>query len=335
MKQRDILPYLGVEALPGTVARQRIAIAEFADGSPVTLPVIRFEGAGDGPTVYIQAGIHGDEVTGIQAVWELARLLDPARLRGRVVIVPVANTPAFLTRARGYMLEERILQDANRLFPGNRKGLLSERIVAHLFAGFVLHADLTIDLHCPLDGSEIVDFMHVGPRDNSDGQFDLRQRTCRAFGMPFHFYRKPGMKLGSSNMSASISVQGAEAGKAVIMAEFGRSREIDFLKARRGADGLLRVLAEMGMWPEFGSNPAPVQTRDFSNIHLVHADCGGGLRPLCRLGDEIAAGTPLAEIVDVFGQTTEIIRAHVDGFVLRIMTYGAVASGAEVAWIGN
>lgn len=335
MTAKTVQPFLGLSTPRGTVLRERVQVASFADGSAVTIPVVLVEGASEGPVVYIQAAIHGDEFAGTEACWQLAAALDPAQLAGRVVIVPVANTPAFLTRARGFLLEERFLQDGNRVFPGNLNGLLTERIVAHLLQGFVLHADLSIDLHCALDGSEIADFMHVGVKDNSDGHLALRQKLCHAFDMPYHFYRKPGMKLGTSDMSKSISSQGADAGKAVIMAEFAGSRSIDFDKATYAAGGLLRILRAMEMWQGQTPQGAGFSPEDFSNINMVHCDAGGGLRPLVKLGDRVKVGDALAEIVDIFGQKQQTVTAHVDGFVLRLMTYGAVASGAEVAWIGN
>ena len=327
--------WLGLDCAPGETLFERVPVAEFADGSPVTIPVALIRGAKPGPSAYIQAAIHGDELTGTDAAWRLIASLKPAEMTGDVVVVPVANSPAFLTRSRGFMLEERILQDGNRVFPGNPQGFLTERIVASLFHGFVMQADLTVDLHCALAGSVIADFMHVGPRNDDDGHLELRERTCHAYGMPYHFYRKVGMKLGSSDMSRSISSQGAEAGKAVIMAEFGKSNGIDAERAEYARGGLLRILRELGVWRGETPEATPYEPREFSNIHMVHSQRGGGLRPRVAIGDIVKVGDPLASVLDIFGREVEEVRATEDGFVLRLMSLGSIASGAEVAWIGN
>jgi len=327
--------FLGVEASPGQKACQRVQVGEYSDGSSVTIPVAVISGVAPGRTLYVQAGVHGDEYTGTDIAWRLIQEIDPARLSGTLVVVPIANVPSYLTRSRGFMLEERILQDANRLYPGNPSGLLTERIVAALFQGFVKHSDLTVDIHCPLDGSSMVTFMHVGIDDDSDGWFDLRERSAKAFSAPFLYYRKAGTKIGSSDMTKSIAVQAELAGKAVIMAELGTSRAISREASDQGVQGFLRVMASMGMLQDAPLSDRLVEGRRFSKINLVHANRGGGLRMKVALGADVMPGDELGVIVDAFGATVETIVATTEGFVMRLMTYGAIASGAEVAWIGN
>ena len=58
---------------------------------PVPITVIR---NGDGPTLVISAGVHGDEYEGQIAVANLARELDAAEIRGRLILLPLVNFPA-------------------------------------------------------------------------------------------------------------------------------------------------------------------------------------------------------------------------------------------------
>ena len=127
------MSFLGVTADPGTRVTARVPIGSYAEGSPVELPVAVIRGQEDGPTLYLQAGLHGDELTGIDICRRVLAELDPARLRGTVVSVPLANPPAHRSRTRGAVTEERGPIDANRVFPGNAGGLLTERIVDTLF----------------------------------------------------------------------------------------------------------------------------------------------------------------------------------------------------------
>jgi predicted deacylase len=91
------------------------------------------------------------------------------------------------------------------------------------------------------------------------------------------------------------------------------------------------VLRYLGI--EDGEPSGPQEQRDFRTITLAHADHGGGLRWLVDLCDDVRAGQPMAEIVDVFGDRVETIEAPTDGFVLRKMLFGAVGTGAEIAWL--
>lgn len=325
--------FLSVVAKPGERVCQRVRVADFSDGSPVTIPVAVLAGRRDGPVLYVQAGVHGDEHTGIDMAWRLIQDTDLEALSGTLVVVPIANPPSYLTRSRGYMLEERFLQDANRLFPGNHNGLLTERISAVLFEDFLLQADFSIDIHCPLDGSEMVCFSHVGSARDGDGHFAVRERLATAFGAPFMFYRPQHLQLGSSDMTRSLAFQAEQAKRAMIMVELGLSRTISKAASDFGVAGIGRIMQAMGMLPQEGDLPGP--GRRFSAIRLLHGNRGGGLRLTAPLGADVKAGQEIGTIVDAFGAPVESLVSPWEGFVMRRMTYGAVATGAEVVWIGQ
>jgi predicted deacylase len=327
------MPFLGVPIRRGEITKTRISVGEFSDGSPVALPVVTIGGTTSGPTVHIQAGIHGDELTGIEICRRALADLRPADLAGNVVVVPLVNLPSHLTRTRGYLHEERWLIDINRIFPGNPHGLLTERIANAIFEEFVKQADLTIDLHSALDGCDIAPFCYVDPDDDTHGTLAPRESAARAFGTPYVYYKKRGAAFGTSDLTRSMSNQADLAGKAVLVAEMGESRRVSTDLVPLGVRGIRSVLASMKMLEAAPSEP--VRQRRFTEIHLVHADRGGGLRMAVDLRAEMKKGDAIAEIVDVFGEVTQTLRAPVDGFVLRAMRLGSVSTGAEVAWIAR
>ena len=327
------MAFLGVSAKPGTVERARVRVGDLSDGTPITLPVAMVRGAADGPTLYIQAGLHGDELTGIQIAREALPTLDPKRISGTVVVVPLANVPAHLTRTRGYLHEERWLIDINRIFPGNPHGLLTERIAAVLFNEFVRNADMTIDLHSALDGCDIAPFVYIDPDDDEGGTLALREKVGRAFGTPYVYYKPRGEKLGTSDMTRSMRAQAELAKKPDFSAEMGESRRVSWQHVPLGVRGIHNSLKAMGM--EEGAPEVPASQRRFSKITLAHAEKGGGLRMKKHIGNEVRKGDTLAEILDVFGGTIEEVKSPADGFVLREMLLGSLSTGAEVAWIAS
>lgn len=326
------MPFLGVDARPGEIARKRIPVAELGDGTPLTLPVVVARGRRDGPTFYVQAGLHGDELTGIEICRLALAELDPTKLRGTVVSVPLANPAAHLTRTRGYLHEERWLIDINRIFPGDRHGLLTERLAAIIFEDFVMHADLALDLHSALDGCEIAPFVYIDPDDDEHGTLAMREKHGRAFGTPYAYYKPRGTKLGTSDVTRSIRSQEDRHGKPGFTAEMGESRRVSYDVVPIGVRGVRNVLRSLGMME--GEPEMPPQQRVFTTITLAHAQHGGGLRMKVKLGDEVRAGQPIAEVVDVFGQQVEVVESPTDGFVLRRMLLGSISTGAEVAWVG-
>lgn len=322
--------FLGVQAERGQAVRRRVPVLEMADGSPVSLPVVLIRGQEDGPTIYLQAGLHGDEVTGIDILQRALALVDPARLRGTVVALPVAHIPAFLTKNRSFLLEERGPNDINRIFPGNPKGLMSERMAHILFHEFLLKADYCIDYHCALVGCNIAPFVYVMPDDDENGTLAARVKMAKAFGTPLAYYKSRSSKLGTSNISQSFGAQADLHKVPVIMAEMGESGRVTREFVDLGVRGTLNVLVALAMLD--GQVPKVPQRR-FTNIKTVHADRGGLLDLHVELGQEVKAGQVIAVVRDVFGDEIESVTSPQDGMALRLMTNTVIYPGAEVAWV--
>lgn len=323
--------FLGIKGAPGTVVRDQVEVGRLADCSPLRIPAVLFSGDRPGPTVYVQAGLHGDEVTGIQLAMNLIESLDVADVRGTVVFVPMANPAAFVTRSRGYTLEERGPFDLNRIFPGSPTGVLSERLAHVLFSEFVLPADLTIDLHSALAGCDIYPFVYLDPDDDESGTLELRRRLAWAVGADFVYRKKRGSKLGTSVMTGSIGTQADLHGKPLMSVEMGESGRVSWHRMEQGVTGLLNLLREFGsVTGEPKSMPEPTT---FSEISLVHAPTGGMHECLVDLGQPVKAGDDVAVVRDPATSDRTVVRAHKDGTVLRLMKVTPVATGAELVWI--
>ena len=328
------MSFLDVPVKRGEMTKARVPIGEFADGSPVALPVVTIGGAADGPTLFVMSGLHGDELTGVEILRRTLASLTPSEVvKGTFVAVPLVNLPSYLTRTRGYLSEERWLIDINRIFPGNAHGLLSERIANAVFNEFLRNADLTLDLHSALDGCYIAPFVYIDPDDDQHGTLGIREKCARAFGTPYVYYKKRGAALGTSDLTRSMSNQADMIGKATFTAEMGESRRVSHDLVPLGVRGVRNVMSTLGML----SSPAeaPGTQRDFRELKLVHASHGGGLRMKVDVRDVVKAGQTIAEVVDVFGDPVETLTSPVDGFVLRAMRLGSIATGAEVAWIAR
>jgi len=325
--------FLGVTGKSGAIVRERVAIGELPDGTEITIPVAVARGTKDGPTLYVQGGLHGDELTGIAVARRVLAGLDASKVVGTVVIVPIANVPSHLTRSRGYLSEERWLIDVNRSFPGDRHGLLSHRIANILLEEFVVASDLTIDLHSALDGCNIAPFSYLDPADDDNGTLEIRERVARVLGLPYVYRKKRGTNLGTSNMSATLNTQSDIRGAAVSIAEMGESRRVTEEFADLGVRGVRNAMVEIGVLEgDLVDVPAP---QEFTSIAIRHVERGGGLQITVALGDEVTSGQEIGTVVDAFGDVVERLTSPTDGFILRRMELGSVTTGAEAVWVAS
>ena len=119
-----------------------VVVDTTASGTLVRVPVILINGAGEGPTLVLTSGIHGDDLNTIPMVWRVAERVEPAKLQGQIIAIPISNPPAFEAGSHLSPGDNKSLS-----FPGNAQGTISERIGYHLFHKVVTQADYLIDMH--------------------------------------------------------------------------------------------------------------------------------------------------------------------------------------------
>src|SRR6059058_5767663 len=120
------IPILG-KLTPGKTQRHLVKLPGAALAKDEPRPVITVTGAKPGPTLFINAGVHGGEYPAIEAVIRLGKTLDPAAIAGTVILLPVLNLPAFQTRTPFVCPVDNV--NPNRVFPGDLDGSYSEQMV--------------------------------------------------------------------------------------------------------------------------------------------------------------------------------------------------------------
>lgn len=133
-------------AAPGTRADGVIATGTDALGQAEAIPVIVVNGVEDGPVLWVDGCIHGDEPEGPLTIQYLLREIVPETLKGALVCVPVMNVPAFLANNRGNPLDA-FTPDMNRIYPGKPDGFASERVAAAHARWLIATADMEISIH--------------------------------------------------------------------------------------------------------------------------------------------------------------------------------------------
>jgi predicted deacylase len=296
----------------GQLHRVHLPIERLADGSELRIPVMVAVGQESGPRVVITAGIHGDEYEGPRALVDVVRSLDLQALAGTVIGVPVANPPAFAGGTRTSPIDGLNLA---RVFPGDARGTITQRIAHVLMQQVVAGADLVVDLH---SGGVRYHFAQLAGFYDLPNAAALARRAAVAMGFPYlwEIPANPGV-LSYTAAGLGIPAIGAE------VSGMGGCLEDDVALYR---EGLWRVLALMGMAPA-RAQPLPEDSGLVWRGDWLLSPSGGQFRPRTTMGQDVEVGAPLAEILDPFGEVLAEIRAVEAGRVLGQRHLRSIAPG--------
>ncbi|MFN8591964.1 MAG: succinylglutamate desuccinylase/aspartoacylase family protein [Thermomicrobiales bacterium] len=293
-----------------------LPVAALAHGAEVGLPVLTVTGAAPGPRLVCVAGIHGNEPEGVTALLDLWDEIEPTNLAGTLMLVPVANPPAFHAGERRNPSDPL---DMNRIFPGRADGTTTERLADRLWHDIVLGADFVLSLHGWGRGGLVVPYTEY-PRDSSVTA--ASRAAAAAFGLPWleAFDWPPGMMVA---VCARHGIPAIEPEIGGLECSVPERRAL----YRRGLANLLRHL---GMTT--GASETPDQVQDVSRVELT-APTGGVLRRRVELGDPVQPGTDIAVITGLCGETLAKVLSPIAGFVAAQRLTGAVNPGEQVAVI--
>lgn len=293
------------------------------------VPVISIKG-GNGPTVLMIGGTHGDEFEGPAAIMRLAQKLEPDALSGQLILIPALNAPALAASSRVSPLDGANL---NRAFPGGPDGGPTAMLAHYVETMLLPRCDAVIDLHSGGKASHFQPCALV--TRTADGDLYRRnQELAEAFGLPLIWV------LGANNDNRSVNSACERKGVPMIAAELGGGGGSEPDIVDLAERGLLRCLVRLGLihGPSLSSpSPSPRRVEIASPLHSVYAT-GEGLfdRAACS-GQQTRAG----ETAGWLHYITEPDRASrpltfpVDGYVLAHTCRGLVRRGEMLALIAQ
>jgi hypothetical protein len=293
---------------PGRAVTAELPIPRLVTGAQVSLPVRVFHGRAAGPTIWISAALHGDEIGGVEIIRRVNGHLDPRRLRGTVLSVPIVNVHGFLTGDR-YLPDRR---DLNRSFPGSANGSLASRVADSFMREIVARCEIGIDLHTGSDHRTNL------PQIRGDLDDARTLELARAFGAALMLHA--GVRDGSLRAAAT------EAGVTVLLYEGGEAWRFDEDAIAAGTRGVLRVLAHLDMI-EDDVAPAPREPVESRRSSWIRARRSGIALIAVELGQPVGRGEPLAVIHDSLGKRLSRVRAPFDGTVIGLTQHPLVLQG--------
>jgi predicted deacylase len=318
----------GITARAGESASGFIAIPAAAD-SGTRVPVSVLRGRQPGPTLALVAGTHGSEVAPIIALQRLRAEVNPAQLRGTLVLVHVANMPSFLNRTvyRGPWDGKNL----NRVYPGRANGTVSERIAHAITTQVIDRADYLVDMHAG-DGNESLRPYTYWSQLGLDARVDsLAREMALAWGNDHIVIdnerpRDPAASLYTQN-TAQVR------GKPAITTESGYLGIAAEDMVERNLTGALRLMRALGMLP------GPVQKVEhpvwLDRTAVLTSPATGVWTPVVERGHTVQQGTVVGYVDDFFGNRGAEVRAPFAGEVLYVIGTPAMSQGEPVAMIGR
>lgn len=311
------------EVRPGEMTRGKLALIEYADGSDVEAPVIVVAGKTHGPVAWLISCGHGDEVGGALAMQRVARALDPSSMSGLVILIPVANPPAFQAMRRVNPSPDDLM-DFGEAFPGQAR-FATERIAEKYMGLWKDHADFVVDFHT--GGDRFVQHPFVIFTVTGTIPAERMESLARMFGVPTLWRDRD--KVFESDITINVPAMGIPA----FLLEVGGGGVMERQQDARQAEFALSFLRGVDIIPG-----EPLRTGAVSVVEkyrIITPSRGGFFFALVKPGDPVSEGTPLARIVDVYGDEVEVLRSPVNGaIVLGMQEFPVVATGSWVIELG-
>jgi len=312
--QAEPLILLDNEILPGTAHRLSWNATELFEGVPVSTPVLVVNGTSPGPTLCLTAAVHGDELNGIEMVRRVLHEIEPQKLSGAVIGVPIVNVQGFRRGSR-YLPDRR---DLNRYFPGNPNGSAAARIAHALFTEVVAHCDALIDLHT---GS----FERANlPQIRADLRNPDVVTLTQGFGSMVVLHSKP--TIGTLRHAAT------RAGIPAVTVEAGGPSQLELAEVKHGVKGIETLLTTLGMLRKirFWGDPEPVYYRS----SWVRADNGGILLANVSLGSTVRKGDLLGTITDPMSNARTELYSPYSGRIIGLARNQVVMPGFAAFHVG-
>ncbi len=298
---------------------ERFAFVEDSSftASYLNMPVFVARGHAPGPTLCLTAGVHGDELNGVEVARRAFAQVDPQVLRGTFIVLPSINAHGVRTANR-YLADRR---DLNRAFPGSAGGSVARLIAHRVFSEVLVTCDAVIDLHTASNQRANLPQIRA----------DISDPAIRALAVHFGV----GIIVAGAGPDGSLRREVAKAGIPAIIYEAGEPDRFQESEIEQGVDGVESVLAYLDMI-EYPEIEVP-ETRIYERSHWIRAatGVGGFFFPSAGLGDLVEAGDLLGTIVDPLTDASTTVTATLTGEIIGMAVPQPVLPGYalfHIAW---
>ncbi len=328
VQQPSSLAIGSATARPGQSASGFIEVPAGVDAA-TRIPITILRGAQSGPTLALIAGTHGSEVAPIVALQRVRATIDPAVLRGTVLIVHVANMPSFLGRTIYYSPIDG--KNLNRVYPGKPDGTVSERIAYAITNQIIERADFLVDIHSGDGNESLRPYTYWSPLGLNARADSIARDMALAWGSD-HIVIDT---MRPRDVRASVYTQNTAQlrGKPSLTTEAGYLGLASEEMVQRNVDGVFRLLRYFRMLP--GDVELVRQPLFFERTEVLRSPATGVWHARVERGQSVQKGAIIGVLTDFFGNAQAEIRAPFGGIVLYVVATPAMSQGEPMGMIGE
>ncbi|WP_299128481.1 succinylglutamate desuccinylase/aspartoacylase family protein [uncultured Winogradskyella sp.] len=318
MSEKEVLHILGESVALGESVKVSFNVAKLHTQNTIDVPVIIERSKKPGPTVLITAGIHGDEVNGVEIVRQIIAKGINKPKKGTIICIPVINVFGFIQMDREFPDG----RDLNRVFPGGKGGSLASRVAHKLMTEIVPHADLILDFHT--GGADRFNASQIRIVKNEA----VLDELAKVFGAPFIYYSK--------NLNKSFRNSCYKLGIPMLLFEGGKSSHINNTVTNTGVNGTKRVLHHLGMLNhKFKVSKPKKNGIIIADSKWVRANHSGMFKSNVSVNTLVKKDEVLGHITDPYGSFNHFVKAPNDGYIFNVNESPIIYQGDAIFHIST
>lgn len=304
--------------LPGESKTINMEIAKLHTMTKLKIPIIVERSKFEGPTILLSAGLHGDEMNGIEIVRQIITQKINKPKIGTIICIPVINVFGFLNQTREFPDG----RDLNRVFPGSKTGSLASQFAHSILTEIIPLIDYAIDFHAGGASRFNAAQIRIVP-DNP-----ALKKLADIFNAPFGLFSK--------NISGSFRNSCDKLGVQMLLFEGGKSIDINDGITQEGVEGTKRFLHHFGML----NVRKRVSTPEHNTLYIaksswIRAKYSGLFHGLTKVGSQVVKGQILATISDPYGKVEHKLKAPNSGYIINVNDAPIVYQGDAIYHISN
>lgn len=318
MSEKEVLDILGEKVALGESAKVSFNVAKLHTQNTIDVPVIIERSKKPGPTVLITAGIHGDEVNGVEIVRQIIAKGINKPKKGTIICIPVINVFGFIHMDREFPDG----RDLNRVFPGGKNGALASRVAHKLMTEIVPHADLVLDFHT--GGADRFNAAQIRIVKNEI----ILDELAQVFGAPVVYYSKH-LKKSFRNSCYKLGIP-------MLLFEGGKSFHIDKTVTNTGVNGTKRVLHHLEMLStKFKVSKPKKNGIKIAESKWIRANHSGMFKSDVSVNTHVKKGDVLGHITDPYGSFNHFVKAPNDGYIFNVNESPIIYQGDAIFHIST
>ncbi len=300
----------------GTSATIDIPVSRLSTNTEIAMRVRVIHGRRPGPVLFVSGGVHGNEIIGVEIIRRVLKAVSAKRMAGTLLCIPIVNAYGFVAHDR-YLPDRR---DLNRCFPGSAKGSLAAQLAHHFTQEIIIRSDFGIDLHSAGLHRENLPQIRI-----SAGRAQA-EAMAQIFGAPAVIVAP--LREGSLRQTA------ADNDCDVLLLEAGEALRFDEFGIRIGVQGILRVMAHLGMGVTKPRKPAARSIQSRRTMWL-RAPEGGLFRAVKGTGALVQDQEVVGYLSDPFGDQDLPVLSPITGVIIGRSNLPVVNQGDALVHVAE